>query len=95
MTMQTHSKWRKCLAPGPLTSSSPQLNASAPIRGLHFPINTNDHILKDLTTTLVEHFQVPFPADRVCGPGFAVAAAAGRNQSPDEEGHRETLHGQA
>lgn len=49
-------------------------------------------ILKGLTTTLVEYFQAPIPAGRVRGPG--LAAAAGGDQSPDEEGSSEALHGE-
>lgn len=53
-------------------------------------------VLQGLTATLVEHFQAAVTADRVCGPGSptAATAAAGKNQSPEEESSCETLHGE-
>ena len=50
-------------------------------------------MVKDLTTTLVQYFQAPVLAGRVCGPGLD-ATALRRNQSPDEEGSSESLHGE-
>lgn len=50
-------------------------------------------ILKDLTATLVEYFQAPVLAGRVCGPGLATTSIGG-GQSPDEDGGSESLHGE-
>lgn len=79
----------RCWSPHP--SPTPTKRYSSPQLLALLSPQTQMDILKDLTTTLVEHFQAPILASCVCGPGLATTAVE-RNQSPDEEGSRETLH---
>lgn len=90
---QARCRWRKRSRAGPSPFSTPTPHCGTPRLWAFISPKPQMDILKGLTTTLVEDLQAPVPAGRVRGPGLAAAAAEG-HQRPDEEGGRETLHGE-